>query len=81
MLYAERKLWRQQSKDQFVGYFYYESAVSLFDGILPGSEKLIDNMWECFVFSKMTNIKDRRDRQRYHSLEPVEFLEFFCRVA
>lgn len=35
----------------------------------------------CFGMSKMTNIIEIGNREKYYKLEFVEFLEFICRIA
>ena len=36
MIYSEKKLWRVPGKGQYIGYFYYQSGVNLFEGLIPG---------------------------------------------
>ena len=64
--------------------FTYRSATRLLnpldDDAFDGAQ-LIPEMQRVFYISKMTNLKDREDKQRYFYLVYVEFLEFICRVG
>ena len=45
------------------------------------SEAYYLSLWRNFVCSKMTNLHDLREANRYHSLAYVEFLELLCRFS
>ena len=60
--------------------FTFDSGINFFNCLCKtASEQFIKSLRKQFIYSKMINLKGHRDK--YFSLEHVEFLEFICRVA
>ena len=54
------------------------SATALFS---PVVSKFVPTIKKLFVYSKMTNLKEKEEETLYFSLRYVEFLEMVCRVS
>ena len=54
------------------------SAVSLFG---PVASKFVPTIKKLFIYSKMTNLKEKEEETLYFTLKYVEFLEMLCRVS
>lgn len=61
--------------------FNIDSARKLVLNLREQAEAYIPDVAKCFVYSKMTNLKDSSEPKKYFSLEYVEFLEMLCRIA
>jgi len=54
------------------------SAATLFN---PVVSKFVPIIKKLFIYSKMTNLKEKEEETLYFSLKYVEFLEMVCRVS
>ncbi len=54
------------------------SATALFG---PVVSKFVPTIKKLFIYSKMTNLKEKEEETLYFSLKYVEFLEMVCRVS